>query len=193
MNNGGVGQASFDDWMPEAFTGTPVRSSLIDLGCGYRAPAVQQATGVTYRQLDYWARTALVEPSIRDAAGSGSQRLYSFADIVAVRVIKRLLDAGVSLQNVRVAVECLRGRGVDDLAAVTLVCDGASVYECTTDDQIIDLLRGGQGVFGIAIGHTTTDIAAAVVGLPSVKPPVAIQNSANNALIVDELATRRSA
>lgn len=193
MNNGGVGQASFDDWMPEAFTGTPVRSSLIDLGCGYRAPAVQQATGVTYRQLDYWARTALVEPSIRDAAGSGSQRLYSFADIVAVRAIKRLLDAGVSLQNVRVAVECLRGRGVDDLAAVTLVCDGVSVYECTTDDQIIDLLRGGQGVFGIAIGHTTTDIAAAVVGLPSIKPSVAAQGSANDALIVDELAARRSA
>lgn len=193
MNNVEVGQASFDDWMPEAFTGTPVRPSPIDQGCGYRAPAVQQATGVTYRQLDYWARTALVEPSIRDAAGSGSQRLYSFTDIVAVRVIKRLLDAGVSLQNVRVAVECLRGRGIEDLAAVTLVCDGASVYECTTDDQIIDLLRGGQGVFGIAIGHTTTDIAAAVVGLPSVTPPLSAHDSVNGALNVDELSARRSA
>lgn len=77
--------------------------------------------------------------------------------------------------------------------AVTLVCDGASVYECTTDDQIIDLLRGGQGVFGIAIGHTTTDIAAAVVGLPSVTLPVAAQESTSNALIVDELSARRSA
>ncbi|WP_204870683.1 MULTISPECIES: MerR family transcriptional regulator [Nocardiaceae] len=155
--------------MPEAFT-VPLTNSYagIDAGRGYRVPAVQQAAGVTYRQLDYWARTGLMVPSIRSAAGSGSQRLYSFADVVAVRVVKRLLDTGVSLQNVRIAVDHLRAHGQDDLATLTLVCDGVSVYECTTDDEIVDLLRGGQGVFGIAIGHTATDVAAVVRHLPSV-------------------------
>lgn len=127
---------------------------------------IPRAVGATGHRCDAPARLLGPHepcgPSIRDAAGSGSQRLYSFADIVAVRVIKRLLDAGVSLQNVRVAVQCLR-------------------------------CRGGQGVFGIAIGHTTTDIAAAVVGLPPVKPPVAEQDSASNALVVDVLSARRSA
>ncbi|MEW2018677.1 MerR family transcriptional regulator [Rhodococcus sp. NPDC076796] len=156
--------------MPEAFT-VPITTSYagVDAGLGYRAPAVQQAAGVTYRQLDYWARTGLIEPSIRSAAGSGSQRLYSFTDVVTVRVIKRLLDTGVSLQNVRIAVDHLRARGQDDLATLTLVCDGVSVYECTTDEEIVDLLRGGQGVFGIAIGHTATDVAAVVRHLPFVK------------------------
>ncbi|MGB7234859.1 MAG: MerR family transcriptional regulator [Rhodococcus sp. (in: high G+C Gram-positive bacteria)] len=187
--------------MPEAFGPGALRLGLTDCGGGYRVPAVQQASGVTYRQLDYWARTGLVGPSIKSAAGSGSARLYSFSDIVMVRVIKRLLDAGVSLQNVRVAVKHLRGRGVQDLAAVTLVCDGVSVYECTTDDQIIDLLRGGQGVFGIAIGHTTADIAAAVTQLPSVDVDTApdglpgaetTNDSADTRVIADELSTRRS-
>lgn len=163
----GVGQGTLDEFMPEAFA-DPTSATGSGIAGGFRTPAVQQATGVTYRQLDYWARTGLIAPSIKGAAGSGSQRLYSFTDIVTVRVIKRLLDAGVSLQQVRVAVEQLRGRGAEDLASLTLVCDGVSVYECTTDDQIVDLLRGGQGVFGIAIGHTTADVAAAVAQLPSV-------------------------
>ena len=81
---------------------------------GYRGPTACSAAGITYRQLDYWARTDLVTPTIRTATGSGSQRLYSFKDILVLKVVKRLLDAGVSLQNIRVAVEALRQRGVDD-------------------------------------------------------------------------------
>lgn len=198
------GQASFDEWMPDAFT-VPLTTGYpgVDIGRGYRAPAVQQAAGVTYRQLDYWARTNLLVPSIRSAAGSGSQRLYSFADVVAVRVIKRLLDTGVSLQNVRIAVDHLRTRGQDDLATLTLVCDGVSVYECTTDDEIVDLLRGGQGVFGIAIGHTATDVAAVVRHLPSVdvadstdtSGAIEVSRSDSDAVTgddTDELSLRRS-
>lgn len=194
------GQTSFDEWMPEAFT-VPIATSYagVDAGLGYRAPAVQQAAGVTYRQLDYWARTGLIEPSIRSAAGSGSQRLYSFTDVVTVRVIKRLLDTGVSLQNVRIAVDHLRARGQDDLATLTLVCDGVSVYECTTDEEIVDLLRGGQGVFGIAIGHTATDVAAVVRHLPSVKAADTVADDvtrrhSNDAAedFLDDLSVRRA-
>ena len=194
------GQTSFDEWMPEAFT-VPITTSYagVDAGLGYRAPAVQQAAGVTYRQLDYWARTGLIEPSIRSAAGSGSQRLYSFTDVVTVRVIKRLLDTGVSLQNVRIAVDHLRARGQDDLGTLTLVCDGVSVYECTTDEEIVDLLRGGQGVFGIAIGHTATDVAAVVRHLPSVKAADTVADDvtrrhSNDAAedFLDDLSVRRA-
>src|SRR5690349_7273059 len=111
---------------------------------GYRGPTACSAAGITYRQLDYWARTGLVEPSIRNAAGSGSQRLYSFRDILVLKVVKRLLDTGVSLQQIRTAVGELRERGIDDLAQITLMSDGASVYALTSPDEIVDLLQGGQ-------------------------------------------------
>ncbi|HEX2551892.1 MAG TPA: MerR family transcriptional regulator, partial [Nocardioidaceae bacterium] len=120
---------------------------------GYRGPTACNAAGITYRQLDYWARTGLVEPSVRGATGSGTQRLYSFRDILVLKVVKRLLDTGVSLQQIRTAVGELRERGIDDLAQITLMSDGASVYALTSPDEIVDLLQGGQGVFGIAVGR----------------------------------------
>jgi len=83
---------------------------------GYRGPTACHAAGITYRQLDYWARTGLLEPSVRAAQGSGSQRLYSFRDILVLKVVKRLLDTGISLQQIRAAVQHLRDRGTDDLA-----------------------------------------------------------------------------
>lgn len=133
---------------------------------GYRGPIACSAAGITYRQLDYWARTGLIQPSIRTAQGSGSQRLYSFRDILVLKVIKRLLDTGVSLQNIRAAVEHLRDRGVDDLAEITLMSDGASVYECTSEQEVIDLVRGGQGVFGIAVGRVWREIEGSLAELP---------------------------
>ena len=93
---------------------------------GYRGPTACAAAGITYRQLDYWARTALVEPSVRAAHGSGSQRLYSFRDICVLKVVKRLLDTGISLQQIRTAVEHLRDRGADDLARLTLMSGGSA-------------------------------------------------------------------
>ena len=101
-------------------------------GIGYRGPTACAAAGITYRQLDYWARTGLVEPSVRAAQGSGSARLYSFRDILVLKVVKRLLDTGISLQQIRAAVSHLRSRGTSDLAQVTLMSDGVSVYECTS-------------------------------------------------------------
>ncbi|MEU6233124.1 MerR family transcriptional regulator [Kitasatospora sp. NPDC047058] len=119
---------------------------------GYRGPTACAAAGITYRQLDYWARTGLLEPSVRSVYPASSQRLYSFRDILLLKIVKRLLDAGVSLQNIRVAVAHLQAAEVADLAGLTLMCDGATVYECTTPQQVVDLLKGGQGVFGIAVG-----------------------------------------
>nr|WP_316525997.1 MerR family transcriptional regulator [Kitasatospora sp. K002] len=119
---------------------------------GFRGPTACAAAGITYRQLDYWARTGLLEPSVRTAYPSTSQRLYSFRDILLLKIVKRLLDAGVSLQNIRVAVAHLQAADSADLAGMTLMCDGATVYECTTPQQVVDLLKGGQGVFGIAVG-----------------------------------------
>ncbi|GAA1289655.1 MULTISPECIES: MerR family transcriptional regulator [Brachybacterium] len=153
---------------------------------GYRGPAACKAAGITYRQLDYWARTGLVEPGVRAASGSGSQRLYGFRDILVLKVVKRLLDTGVSLQQIRVAVSALRERGIDDLAEITLMSDGASVYECTTAQDVFDLVQGGQGVFGIAVGRVWREVENDLSVLPGVNP-------ADDAALAlqDELAARR--
>jgi len=157
---------------------------------GFRGPVACSAAGITYRQLDYWARTGLVEPSVRTAAGSGSQRLYSFRDILVLKVIKRLLDTGVSLQNIRTAVEHLRDSGVEDLAQVTLMSDGASVYECRSKDEVIDLVQGGQGVFGIAVGRVWREVEGSLAELPSERVDGAAPAPAAEG---DELAARRAA
>lgn len=164
---------------------------------GYRGVTACSAVGISYRQLDYWARTGLVVPSIRDASGSGTQRLYSFRDLVVLKVVKRLLDAGVSLQNIRRAIEVLRSRGVGDLAGITLISDGTTVYECRSPEEVVDLLQGGQGVFGIAIGGAFKEIQgslsllpaepAGVAPAPAVPMPLPEQESAG-----DELAARRA-
>ncbi|TXS14816.1 MerR family transcriptional regulator [Streptomyces sp. adm13(2018)] len=129
---------------------------------GYRGPTACAAAGITYRQLDYWARTGLVEPSVRPAYGSGTQRLYSFRDVVVLKIVKRFLDTGVALQNIRAAVQHLRARGFRDLERMTLMSDGATVHECSSPDEVVDLLQGGQGVFGIAVGVVWRDVEAAL-------------------------------
>jgi DNA-binding transcriptional MerR regulator len=153
---------------------------------GYRGPTACSAAGITYRQLDYWARTGLVEPSVRPAHGSGSQRLYSFRDILTLKVVKRLLDTGVSLPNIRLAVAHLRERGDADLTGITLMSDGTTVYACTSPDEVIDLVQGGQGVFGIAVGRVVTEVEGSLAELPSER---AEQDPATAAS--DELAARR--
>jgi DNA-binding transcriptional MerR regulator len=162
--------------------------STLPSDTGYRGPTACNAAGITYRQLDYWARTGLVEPSVRSATGSGSQRLYSFRDILILKVIKRLLDAGISLQQIRTAVQHLRERGTDDLTRVTLMSDGISVYECTSNDEVIDLLQGGQGVFGIAIGGVWREIEGTLAELPSERTV-----EEESPVAGDELAARRAA
>ncbi len=157
---------------------------------GYRGPTACSAAGITYRQLDYWARTGLVEPGIRSAHGSGSQRLYSFRDILVLKVVKRLLDTGVSLQNIRTAVMHLRERGVDDLAQITLMSDGASVYECTSADEVVDLVQGGQGVFGIAVGRVWREVEGSLAELPGER---ADGSAPAGDHAPDELSVRRKA
>ena len=158
---------------------------------GYRGPTACAAAGITYRQLDYWARTGLVEPGIRSAHGSGSQRLYGFRDILVLKVVKRLLDTGVSLQNIRVAVHHLRERGVDDLAQITLMSDGATVYECTSADEVVDLVQGGQGVFGIAVGRVWREVEGTLAAMPGERPEgIAEDDEAHPS---DELSARRRA
>jgi DNA-binding transcriptional MerR regulator len=127
---------------------------------GYRGPTACAAAGITYRQLDYWARTGLLEPSVRTAYPAGAQRLYSFRDVLVLKIVKRLLDAGVSLQNIRVAVSHLQSTEIGELAGLTLMSDGATVYECTSPQQVVDLLKGGQGVFGIAVGAVWQELEA---------------------------------
>jgi DNA-binding transcriptional MerR regulator len=132
----------------------------------YRGPTAAVAAGITYRQLDYFARTALVEPSVRVATGSGSQRLYSFRDILTLKVVKRLLDTGIPLGHVRAAVDYLRAQGVGDITHVTLMSDGVSVYACTSPEEVVDLLQGGQGVFGIALGRIWHEVEGTLADLP---------------------------
>ncbi|MFE7192884.1 MerR family transcriptional regulator [Kitasatospora sp. NPDC057541] len=132
---------------------------------GYRGPTACAAAGITYRQLDYWARTGLLEPSVRSVYPASSQRLYGFRDILLLKIVKRLLDAGVSLQNIRVAVAHLQAAEIADLAGLTLMCDGATVYECTTPQQVVDLMKGGQGVFGIAVGAVWRELELTLVRL----------------------------
>ncbi len=173
----------------------PTQGSLFDDGIdpvpdemiGYRGPAACAATGITYRQLDYWARTGLVAPSIRTAAGSGTQRLYSFTDIVVLKVVKRLLDTGVSLANIRTAVEHLRARGTDDLAELTLLSDGTTVYECTSPEEVVDLLQGGQGVFGIAVSGALRELTGSLAELPGERLDGAVVERG----VPDELSERR--
>jgi DNA-binding transcriptional MerR regulator len=154
----------------------------LDVDAGYRGAVAAKAAGISYRQLDYWARTELVEPTIRGAAGSGSQRLYSFRDILVLKLVKRLLDTGISLQQIRTAVNQLREAGVSDLAQTTLMSDGASVYLCTSDDEVIDLVSRGQGVFGIAVGKVLREVETTLVEL----------DSSPTADPMDELAARRA-
>ncbi|GAC84314.1 MerR family transcriptional regulator [Gordonia paraffinivorans] len=176
-------QGSLEDIEPGLFPDDTVPDELI----GYRVPSACQIAGITYRQLDYWARTGLVVPSIRGAAGSGSQRLYSFKDILVLKIVKRLLDTGISLQNIRVAVDHLRKRGVEDLARITLFSDGTTVYECTSAEEVVDLLQGGQGVFGIAVSGAMRELTGTIADFPGERADGGVSEAAPE----DELAARR--
>lgn len=192
MNSSGEASVGVGAAVPQGAQGLLFGEDITeqDTTTGYRGPTACRAAGITYRQLDYWARTGLVVPEVRGAKGSGSQRLYSFRDILLLKVIKRLLDAGISLNQIRTAIEHLRARGVQDLTEVTLMSDGVSVFECTSDDEVIDLLRGGQGVFGIALGGVWRDIEGTLHDLPAER---AEESEPASSSTDDELARRRRA
>ncbi|WP_459181593.1 MerR family transcriptional regulator [Streptomyces sp.] len=183
---GGGGEPSAPGPAPASGPGPETASETI----GYRGPTACAATGITYRQLDYWARTGLVEPSIRPAYGSGTQRLYSFRDVVVLKIVKRLLDTGVSLQNIRTAVQHLRSSGPGELARMTLMSDGATVYECSSPDEVVSLLQGGQGIFGIAVGVVWREVESVLAQLHGERVDTGETLAGHNP--ADELARRRN-
>ena len=135
---------------------------------GFRGPQVCSIVGVSYRQLDYWARTDLLRPSISEAKGSGSQRRYSYQDLVELKVIKRLLDAGLSLQSARRALLCLREGMGEDVASANLVLGEGSSVLVRSGEEIIDLLKGGQGVLNVlALDGVVQELEAAITSLPA--------------------------
>ena len=144
---------------------------------GFRGPQVCKLVGITYRQLDYWARTDLIRPSLADAKGSGTQRRYAYTDLVELKVIKSLLDAGVSLRSARTAIEYLRNNLGEDIGTASLVLNGAGSVLVRTDGEIVDLVRKGQGVLNIVpLGGVVGELDAAILELhptPEVAAPKA--------------------
>ena len=133
---------------------------------GFSGTKAATIVGITYRQLDYWARTDLIRPSLTDAAGSGSRRLYSYRDLLELRVVKSLLDAGIKLESVRTAFEYLRTHLETDIASAHLVISGSDVILCD-GEQLIDVMRrGGQGVLNVlAIGGVKDGLDSTIVEL----------------------------
>ncbi len=154
---------------------------------GYRGAIASKAAGITYRQLDYWARKQIVEPSITPSHGSGSRRLYSFKDVVILAVSKRLLDAGINLQNVTTAIGFLMQRTSDQLEGITIMCDGDEVHECTDGEQMVALLQGGKAVFGVSVGSLWRQIKEALDG----EDYVDLADSRIATGVIDEAATMR--
>ena len=184
-------QARSETMNPDGVEGLPAMLfedglPVFDRDAGFKGAVAARAAGISYRQLDYWARTGLVEPTIQEAKGSGSQRLYGFRDILVLKLVKRLLDTGISLQQIRTAVAQLHAAGVHDLSQTTLMSDGASVYLCTSNDEVIDLVSRGQGVFGIAVGKVLREVETSLVDIEDHRPEPPTET-------VDELAARRKA
>jgi DNA-binding transcriptional MerR regulator len=135
---------------------------------GFRGPQVCSIVGITYRQLDYWDRTGLSRPSLAPARGSGSQRLYAYKDLLELKVIKQLLDGGVNLRQARRAIECLRESVGEDLTTANLVIVGEGSVLVRTGEEIIDLLRGGQGVFNVVpLAGVVGEVDAAILRIDS--------------------------
>jgi DNA-binding transcriptional MerR regulator len=155
-----------------------------DVG-GFHGPQVCGLVGISYRQLDYWARTGLLQPSVTNAKGSGTRRVYSYSDVLELKVIKQLLDAGLSLQSARQAVECLRSDLGADVASSNLVLSGAGSVLARSNGEVVDLLAGGQGVFNIVpLAGVVDELEADIVRLdhtaqsrPSGERPLAERSS----------------
>lgn len=132
---------------------------------GYSGTKTAQVVGITYRQLDYWARTDLVKPALAEATGSGSRRMYSYRDLLELRMIKSLLDSGIKLESVREAFRFLRAEPDRDIASAHLVICGTQVVLCE-GDQLIDVVRNGQGVLNILpLANVKQEIDAALIEL----------------------------
>ena len=156
----------------------------------YRGTVASKVAGITYRQLDYWARKQIVEPSITPSHGSGSRRLYSFKDVVILAVSKKLLDAGINLQNVTTAIGFLTQRTIEQLEGITIMCDGQEVHECTTSEQMIELLQSGKAIFGVSVGSLWRQIKDAL-GHEEYVDLTKLQTSTDGKRPIDDIAAMR--
>lgn len=160
---------------------------------GFRGPQVCSIVGITYRQLDYWARTGLLRPSIADARGSGSQRRYSYNDVLELKVIKQLLDAGLKLKQARQAIQCLRDDLGADLASAQLVLAGSRSVLAHSNGEVVDLLAGGQGVFNVLpLSGVVKELEAAIVKIsePAARAHIPESHPAARYLATPEAAER---
>tara|TARA_B110000438_G_scaffold287184_1_gene319200 strand:+ start:333 stop:803 length:471 start_codon:yes stop_codon:yes gene_type:complete len=133
---------------------------------GYSGDEARKIVGITYRQLDYWARTELIRPSLSDASGSGTRRRYSYRDLLKLKAIKALIDAGIRLGLIRKVFEFLEEKLDEDVVQVNLVIQGSAVMVQRGDDEIVDLLRNGQGVLNILpMAGVKEDLDAKIVEL----------------------------
>ena len=134
---------------------------------GYTGPEVCKITGITYRQLDHWTTSKLISASIRNLKGSGFHRIYSFQDIIQIKLVNKLREAGVSLQKIRIALKNIESILGDDtqISDVSIFSDGKSIYVISDNDQMIDLLKSGQAVFGISLGPVHSEAEAEIFSL----------------------------
>ena len=141
-----------------------------------------EIVGITYRQLDYWARTDLVRPSVTDAAGSGSRRKYSYRDLLELKVIKTLLDAGIKLESVRTVFSYLRDQLGEDVASAQLVITGGTAVLIRDDEELVDLLRQGQFVMGsiLSLGGVQREVDESIVELFPAKPEPEVEVEASS-------------
>ncbi|MEO6628192.1 MAG: MerR family transcriptional regulator [Aquihabitans sp.] len=148
----------------------------------YSGKKAAEIVGITYRQLDYWARTDLVRPSVTDAAGSGSRRLYGYRDLLELKVVKTLLDAGIKLESVREAFSYLRDQLGEDIASAQLVISGGTAILVRDDDELVDVLKKGQFVMSslLSLGGVQREVDDALVQLFPASPP-AVTKAASGA------------
>lgn len=150
------------------------------VGGGFAGRRAAEIVGISYRQLDYWARTDLLRPSLMDAAGSGSRRLYSYSDLLELKVIKSLLDAGIKLEQVRSVFSYLRDQLGEDIATANLVISGTSSVLVRNGDELIDAVRSGQGVLNVLpLGGVKDELDAAIVEFPGKSAPASGRRTAN--------------
>ena len=140
---------------------------------GFSGRQTAEIVGISYRQLDYWARTDLIRPSLADASGSGSRRRYSYQDLLELRVIKTLLDAGIKLESVREVFTYLRSHVPSDIASAHLVISGQTVV-LAQGDELIDVVKQGQGVLNVlSLAGVKNDVDAQLIPL-RFEPPQAV-------------------
>lgn len=141
----------------------------------YSGKRAAEIVGISYRQLDYWARTDLIRPSVADAAGSGSRRQYSYRDLLELKVVKSMLDAGIKLESVRTAFEYLRVELGENVSSARLVIGGGKAILVRDDAELLDVINTGQFVMTslLSLDGVQAEIDAAVKELNPAPAPAA--------------------